>query len=467
MASRALDQEQRLERRRTQFTPVWFEMAAMLIIVALIVRQRAFFALAACILTVIPVAWWWNRVSLRRLEYERRFDKRRAFPGEQIKMTVRITNRKLLPLSWLEISDEVPMALPLVDGTLMPTYAPNIGSLHSVLSLRWYERVTREYDLSCRARGVHNLGRVKLRSGDLFTLFEECEERESDDRLIVFPRIWSMTDLDLPTKDPFGERKAHRRLIEDPLRTAGVRDHRPEDSMRRIHWKATARQGDLQVRVYEPTTTLNLVILLNVTTFEHHWQGMLPELFERTVSVAGSVATWAIGQKYKVGLVANGCLARSDQPARVPPGRSPGQLAAILEMLAGVTCFPTASIERVLRRESPRLPWGATLLVVTAIVTDGLAEALVNLRDAGRRLAIISLEGDPPPPLNGVVTYHATSALPAFQQIDDASYDSTQALRAAGLTLGFTPRTPRARVSPSTAAHLEPGTLHVRDKSAG
>jgi uncharacterized protein (DUF58 family) len=140
-----------------------------------------------------------------------------------------------------------------------------------------------------------------------------------------------------------------------------------------------------------------------------------------------------------VGLVANGCLARSDQPARVPPGRSPEQLAAILEMLAGVTCFPIASVERVLRRESPRLPWGATLVVVTAIVTDLLAEALVNLRDAGRQLALISLEEVPPPPLQGIVTYHLPSSFPTFQRSSDTSYDATEALQAAGLTLRFAP----------------------------
>jgi uncharacterized protein (DUF58 family) len=439
MKSPTRNQDERQERRRTQFTPVWFEMAAVLIAVALIVRERAIFALAASILTVIPVAWWWNRVSLRRLEYERQLDKRRAFPGEQVEMTVRVTNRKLLPLSWLEVSDEIPMALPLVNGTLVPTYAPSIGSLEIALSLRWYERLSRKYRLSCTARGVHDLGRVQLKSGDLFTLFEECEERENDDQLIVFPQIWPIADLGLPTKDPFGEQKAYRRLIEDPLRTIGVRDHRPEDGMRRIHWKATAHKGDLQVRVYEPTATLNLVILLNVTTFEHHWQGVLPELFERTISVAGSVATWAIGHKYKVGLVANGCLAQSDQPPRVPSGRSPEQLTAILEMLAGVTCFAIAPIERVLRRESPRLPWGATLVVITAIVTDRLAEALVNLRDAGRRLALISLEEDPPPPLQGIVTYHLPPSLPEFQRLRHTSYDAAEALEAAGLTLRLAP----------------------------
>ena len=414
-------------------------MAALLIAVGLIMRERALFALAASILTVIPIAWGWGRLSLRRLEYERSLDKRRAFPGERVKMTVQVTNRKLLPLSWLEISDEIPMALPLVDGTLMPTHAPGIGSLENALSLRWYERVTRAYVLTCRERGVQHLGRVRFRSGDLFTLFEESEQRESDDQLIVFPQIWPIEDLGLPSKDLFGEHKAKRCLIEDPLRTIGVRDHHPEDDLRRIHWKATAHKGELQVRVYEPTTTLDLVVLLNVTTLKHQWQGVLPDLFEHAISVAGSIATWAIGHKYKVGLVANGCLERSDQPARVPPGRSPEQLTAILEMLAGVTPFATASIERILHRESPRLPWGATLVVVTAIVTDGLAEALLRVQGAGRRLALISLEEKSPPFLEGVATYHLPPSTPVFRRPDNHSYDALEALDAAGLTLQLEP----------------------------
>jgi uncharacterized protein (DUF58 family) len=415
-------------------------MAALLIAIGLILRERAIFALAASILTVIPVAWWWMRVSLQHVEYERALDKRRAFPGEQVAMSIRITNRKLLPLSWLEASDEIPMALPLVNGTLMPTHIPEIGSVENALSLRWYERVTRDYVLSCKARGVHNLGRVHLTSGDLFTLFEQTEDRDTDDQLIVFPRIWPIEDLGLPSKDPFGEQKAPRRLIRDPLRTVGVRDYRPEDDLRHIHWKATAHTGDLQVRVYEPTASLDLVILLNVTTLEHHWQGVLPELFERTISVAGSIATWAIGKKHKVGLVTNGCLVQSDQPARVPPGRSPEQLPAILEMLAGVTPFATASIERILHRESPRLPWGATLVVVTAIVTDRLAEAFVNLRNAGRRLALVSLEDDPPPLLQSVTTFHLPPSMPLFQRADEPGYDATEALDAAGLTLHLASR---------------------------
>mgnify|MGYP001375666309 FL=1 len=420
-------------RQRTQFTPVWFEMAALLLIAGLIVGERAILALAASILTVIPVAWWWKRVSLKGVEYQRRLDKQRAFPGEHVDMTIHITNRKLLPVSWLEISDEIPMALPLVDGALMPTHIPRVGALRQVVSLRWYERLSRHYRLACTERGTYNLGRLHLTSGDLFTLFEEREERSEDDRLIVFPRVWPVTDLGLPPKDPFGERTAPRRLIEDPLSTVGVRDHHPEDGMRRIHWKATAHKGDLQVRVYEPTATLELVVFLNVSTFEHHWQGVLPDLFENAISVAASIAVWAVGARRKVGLVTNGCLVRSDQPARVPPGRSPDQLTRILEMLAGVTSFATGSIHKVLRRESPGLPWGATLVVVTPIVTARLADVMDNLRHAGRRLALISLEKDPPPQMRNIVTYHLPPSLPVFERGEDEGRASAEALRTSDL----------------------------------
>jgi hypothetical protein len=119
----------------------------------------------------------------------------------------------------------------------------------------------------------------------------------------------------------------------------------------------------------------------------------------------------------------------------VLPGRSPGQLAAILGALAYVTSFATSSIHEMLRRESPRLPWGATLVVVTAIVTDDLAATILRLRDAGRQMALVSLAEEPPPHLERVATFHLPSATPAFQHVSRGADDATAALLAAGLTV--------------------------------
>jgi hypothetical protein len=52
---------------------------------------------------------------------------------------------------------------------------------------------------------------------------------------------------------------------------------------------------------------------------------------------------------------------------------------------------------------------------------------------------LISLDEDPPPPLQGIVTYHLPPSLPEFQRLSDTSYDATEALQAAGLTFSLAP----------------------------
>jgi len=183
--------------RTTQFSAAWLWMTVLLLVAGLAIRRPVLFVVAACLVTVVPVAWLWKRWSLRRLEYGRSFDKLRAFPDETIRVVIQITNRKLLPVTWLETTDQVPHALPLVRGQLESTLEPSVGVIRNVLALRWHERFTRRYELSCSARGCYRLGPVHLRSGDLFTLFEEQGIARASDRLVVYPRTWPLAELGL------------------------------------------------------------------------------------------------------------------------------------------------------------------------------------------------------------------------------------------------------------------------------
>jgi uncharacterized protein (DUF58 family) len=249
-----------------------------------------------------------------------------------------------------------------------------------------------------------------MKSGDIFGLFSQEGWQRKLDWLIVYPKVVPIAQLGLPSKEPFGETKARQRIFEDPLRTIGVRDHQPEDGFKHIHWKATARQQKLQAKVYEPTTSFNLIIFLNVATFPKHWQGTDPILLERAISVAASIANYGVEQRYTVGVIANGSVPHSDQPIKVLPSRDPKQLSRILEALAAVTGFATSSIEDLLLEESPKLPWGATLVVVTGVVSEELVVTLLRLRDVGRRLVLVSLAQQPPGrELEGILCYHLPS----------------------------------------------------------
>ena len=105
-------------------------------------------------------------------------------------------------------------------------------------------------------------------------------------------------------------------------------------------------------------------------------------------------------------MTANGTLAHADQPFRIPPSRNRDQLTHILSALAAVSYFVSGNFDRFLIEESPRLPWGATLVLITPFVNDAIAGAILRLSDSGRRLVLISLGKKEAPPIPGVVTYH-------------------------------------------------------------
>jgi uncharacterized protein (DUF58 family) len=191
-----------------------------------------------------------------------------------------------------------------------------------------------------------------------------------------------------------------------------VRDYRPDDAPKHIHWRATARRGELQVKVYDPTISYQWVLFVNVATFPYAWQGTDPEMLERVISLAASIAYFGSEHKYAVGLIANGTWPESDQRLKISPRRNPDQLRHVLEALAAITSFITTPIENLMQHETINLAWGATLVVITGIVTEALLAEMIRLRYVGRRMALISLDEDWVPEeseLEGIVVRQAKS----------------------------------------------------------
>ena len=423
------------ERENSIFSDAWIPLALLFLLGGLLAgRNSGLIALGLVLLIVVSVSTVWKNLSLFGVTYQRYFDRTRVFPGEPIELTVVVQNNKPLPLTWLRFRDELPVYPDTGDEThTMVGELTGRFTLQNIYSMQSRERVERKAILRFLSRGYYKIGPVSYESGDIFTLFTREREHRYLDKLVVYPQIYPLDELGLPPKEPFGEIKVRHSLFSDPIRTRGIRDYRPEDRFRDVHWKATARRGQLQTKVFDPSTGMTMSVFLNVSTFARHWMGYDPDLLERAISVAASVANYGIQQGWGVGLYANGSVPDSDQPLRVPPSRSPDQLANVLEALATVTEFATGSIEKMLLRESPPLPWVSTIVLTTAVVTEEIMLALIRLKEAGRRVVLISLSEQPPLRsavglrAESIVIYHIPTSAPAFTRkgdIDRARYRS-------------------------------------------
>lgn len=410
----------------------WF--AGGLVVAGLATQNAALAAIGFAVGIVCYGATLWSRWALSRLEYARILPEDHAFPGEDLEMTLRFTNKKPLPLTWLEVRDAFPEALVPAErtgseGEFAPVGMPHVLGVDWRTSVAAYTRASKPLGLRAGARGLYRLGPATIRSGDPLGLFPDQRVDHTESRIIVYPRTAELPQVTIPSRRPYGEQKGGPRIFEDPARIAGLRDYQPGDPLRRVDWNATARVGRMQSRVYEPTTTHNLVVCLNTATMTPDWAGYIPELFERSITVAASIARQAHEQKYAVGLLATSTvvetLSAADQTQdmlrdvtremevrreveagrrdtsrvlggsiRIMPARRTEQLVRVLEALALIGPFVLEPLSRLLDREEHRLPTGATLVVVTGVMPAELADTLLRLRQRRYPVLVLSTSGE-------------------------------------------------------------------------
>jgi uncharacterized protein (DUF58 family) len=318
----------------------------------------------------------WNRYALDEVKLETSLSAQRAFPGDRVELTVTLANEKPLPLPEITVDLTLSEALLPVDRESTVEGASTNRSLDLRASLRPFERRTWTIPLDCTRRGPWSIGPATLRSSDPFGFFSSRRTVGSRRELIVYPQSFPIHEPPTRNERLLGPLTARRRLVTDPMRRAGVRDYHPDDPFRTINWKATARTGSLKVNVNDPVISTVMMVMLNLDTFTHYWEGLAVEQSERAIEIAASIARWGIEQQISVGVATNGLIAGFDTPLRIPPGRGAHHQAQIMNGLARLWAFSTVPVAHVLRQERVRCSRETTFVLVSPMTSPAIEREL-------------------------------------------------------------------------------------------
>jgi uncharacterized protein (DUF58 family) len=369
---------------RALAAPAWlFGGRGMAVLAALTLAAVVFSGtdialLAGTLFVVGALTRGWAALALKRVHYGRRPMTRRAFCGDTLELETSLSNRKLLPLPWIEAWERVPRALlPRPSEVEQSVAEPSVGWLRQGAALWSYQRARWRHRLECRRRGAYTLGPAYLRSGDPFSLFERGAEVPGSQELIVYPRVVPLRRLGLALRHPSLDAVGARSLVTDPTRTAALRDYRPGDPRRLIHWPTTARRGELQVRVLEPATSLRVSLVLDVRSWRFY--GDAP--FETAVSALASIAVYLQEGGWPFALLAN-----TDPPLVLSPGSDAAHLERVLEALARVE--PVYS-RPLVPWALEHLPYGMTTVLAASDLVGDLAATLSRLAAAGQRVTVL------------------------------------------------------------------------------
>lgn len=360
-----------------------YALIILSLLAGLFTGRAVFFNVSYVLGILLTASYLWAFTAVRWINIGRRTRSRRAQVGNTLEEDFNVTNRAFLPKLWLEIRDQ--STLP---GHRASHVTPVIGARRSY---QWHVSTT------CIARGEFQLGPVTLVSGDPFGLFLTPRQINAVTRLVVYPAIVPIRHIELPVGILSGGEAKQRRSPYMTTNVVGVREYATGDTLNRIHWRSSARHGQLMVKEYE------LDPLVDVWLFVDFSQASLmdapnlrrldpvngfsgaalpdgskipPSTEEYAVVIAASVAKYFIDSKRALGFSAY-------VPHRevLQPERGQRQFMRILESLAVARSQVNLSLLQMLMLETPYLARGTTLLIVTSSIDrDWIMQAALIAR---------------------------------------------------------------------------------------
>ncbi|MGC4805781.1 DUF58 domain-containing protein [Micromonospora sp. DT233] len=315
----------------------------------------------AVLLAVLPLlaAAYVGR-SRYKLACHRSLQPHRVPVGASSRVVLRLQNMSRLPTGTLLLEDRLPYAL----GSRPRVVLERLGA---------QQASSVAYTVRADVRGRYEVGPLVVRLTDPFGLCELSRAFPSTDHLTVIPQVTPLPSVRLPGEYAGSGDSRARSVAVHGDDDAATREYRRGDDLRRVHWKSTARTGELMVRREEQPWESRATVVLDTRGYGHRGDGPTAS-FEWTVSAAASVAVHLRQAGYKLRLVTGG-------GADVDAGESAGD-GALLDHLAEVRLDPRGEITTLVQRVRQRADGGLIIALLGSLSTAE-AELLAGLRGNG------------------------------------------------------------------------------------
>jgi uncharacterized protein (DUF58 family) len=329
------------------------------------------FRLGYVLAFAIAAAWILSWYNTRHVDaaVERRTT--RAQVGQQAEEVIQVRNRDFFPKLWLEVEDPSGLAGHTSKRVVIIPPRRSRNWLVSTKLLR---------------RGVYDWGPLQLTATDPFGFFRRVRRVGGVQQILVYPPVVDLPHFTVPPANLPGEGRFRRRTHYVTPNASGVREYAPGDAFNRIHWKTTARTGELMVKTFELDPSSDIWVIVDMERRVNAGSGEA-STEEYAVTIAASVARHYLLENRTVGLISFGRDLKV-----IEPERGQQQLTRILETLATVQAVGDGPLGNLLLEEQRHFGRHTTLVIISASTDDHWLTAVQSLMQRGVRAAVVLLD---------------------------------------------------------------------------
>ncbi|MBQ2433927.1 MAG: DUF58 domain-containing protein, partial [Clostridia bacterium] len=305
-------------------------------------------------------------------------------------------NKKMLPVPWLRAESRIPKELAF-EKEQLDAHEVSGGLYHkSIFYLSPMLKITRHHEVLLKKRGAYDAGSVVVTCGDLFSMSKREVQMKLDCGVTVYPKILSEDELPDPAHKWLGDLTVKRWIMPDPFLVNGIRDYRAGDSLKDVHWRASARTGDLRVKVHDFTSDPRAMVVLNIQTSDNQWADVGQsdaENMEQAIRVAATMCCRALSNGMQAGFSSNACLdgmAGKGECVFVPSRSGNEQMSLILDTMAHMMLHRELSFQTYM--DSLMHLTGEDILILSFYETDEIRRKMEEMRMRGNTVSLLLLK---------------------------------------------------------------------------
>lgn len=238
-------------------------------------------------------------------------------------------------------------------------------------------------------RGIYDFGSLSLKVFDIFRAFRLNKKVDCNIKVKVFPRIYDIGRLTSSGKDIYKETLDKTSMNEDMFTIRDVRKYQEGDSLKKIHWKVSAKHGELFVKNSNNISGEEFTIFLdlNKENLAMDAKGELEEsMVDLCVSLAAYILGKGIGIKTYINAQRSACIETSSKE----------QLDSFMEYLITQKSDGDMELGEFLYKNSYRLQRNNRIAVIAGRATNKLCTNIGKLRGNGYAVTLFytDLESD-------------------------------------------------------------------------
>jgi uncharacterized protein (DUF58 family) len=216
----------------------------------------------------------WGLYALKNMTVTVQPERETLSAGQSVTIHYTLNNKKVLPLVWLELCQDVPVrrCLEPDEGFTLwefsPEEAEHTGRTQAYIRpfafVMGYSTLAWDTQWTGVCRGVYRPQNLVLRSGDGFGLTQSTGEVEglSGRVLVVWPKLVAVETWPF-LRHVWSGTTGKAGWSEDPTVMRGERAYQPGDAWKRIDWRTAARTDELMVRQFDTVTPLSVLFILD------------------------------------------------------------------------------------------------------------------------------------------------------------------------------------------------------------